>query len=151
MPPFQPSLATAPLAPGDIERLTETLKPALERALKASKLPSMLDDVTIDPRSGGVTITYTIPRMAGPTETKEGLIYTGFQLIWAATTEDEDLRSFTLRGFAYPPADRRAAVAMIADVTAADAAEARNASDYLTVQRYLDHCWWRTDLVAATP
>jgi len=149
VPPLSP--LTAAGSPADRTELqTLLLKMTLERAVVSSKLPSELNSVTLDPRTNAVTIKFTIPRMKTATETKQGLLYTGFHLIWTAAEQNEALTGFTLQGNAYTGAEENPSLALVADVTTGQAESARAAADYKTVRQDLTKPWWRTDLAGAT-
>jgi|GEM_PF-2423984 len=148
VPPLSP--LTAAGSPADrIELQTLLLKMTLERAVVSSKLPSELNAVTLDPRTNAVTIKFTIPRMKTATETKQGLLYTGFHLIWTAAEQNEALTGFTLHGNAYTGAEKDPSLALFADVTLEQAESARAAADYKKVLQYLTKPWWRADLADA--
>lgn len=149
VPAFEPP-GKSRIGVEELEKMTAQLRGALEEAARASKLKdATLDDVAIDPRSTEVTITYSIPHMLGPTETKQGLLYMGFHLIWAADKVDARLKSFALHGFAYPVNGKAPSLALQADVSTQQADEARSAGDYPAVARYLSNAWWRDDLEPA--
>ncbi|HEY3377468.1 MAG TPA: tetratricopeptide repeat protein [Armatimonadota bacterium] len=150
VPPFEPP-SRARLSADDLEKQTTQLQSALQAWLKASKLPSTLNSVTIDPRTSVVTIYYAIPLMKGPTETKQGLLYTGFNLVWTADNTNARLKSFVLRGYAFPSdGAREPTLSLLADITPQQADEARSAGDYRAVAKYLSNAWWRGDLDPAS-
>ncbi|HEY3416834.1 MAG TPA: tetratricopeptide repeat protein [Armatimonadota bacterium] len=147
VPPLVPPGGVQPAISSEtISAQTEELKATLGQIARALPLSSKLDSVTIDPRTGNTTIEYSIPRMAGPTETKQGLLYVGFNLVWTAMEKNTALRSFTLRGNAYSPPNNPPTIALTADVTPAQAQAVRSASDYAVVQSFLTNPWWRSDL-----
>lgn len=148
VPPFDPP-AKGRMSSADLGNMTAELRGALEDALKSSKLLSTLDDVTIDPRTSTVTLEYTIPHMETAMDTKQGLLYTGFHLIWAADKANGTLRAYVLRGSAYQEGSKVPSLALQADVSPQQADAARDAGDYKTVAKYLSGIWWRGDLDAA--
>jgi hypothetical protein len=105
-----------------------------------------VSSVTIDPRSGVVRIDYAIPRMLNNAETKKGLLFAGFNLIWATLRQSTDPRAFTLHGSAYVGTSRALTTALVADVTWQQMEAAHNAGDYRAIQQYLTNPWWRDDL-----
>jgi len=149
VPPLSPLTAAGSDA-DKVELQVLLLKMALERALESSKLPSTLDAVTIDPRTNVLTVKFTIPHMRSATEMKQGLLYTGFHLVWTAAEQNGTLSGFTLLGNAYSSAAHEPSLALVADVSAEQAKTARTAVDYKTVQQYLTKPWWRADLAGAT-
>lgn len=148
VPPFDPRPRSR-LSAEELDKETNQLRAALVRSLKESKLPSTLIDVRIDPRSKEVSIDYNVPHMQGPVETKQGLLYTGFYLIWEADKSDSTLRKYMLRGYAYPssPSEGEApTLALQADVTPQQADQASEAGDYKSVAKCMSNVWWRGDL-----
>ncbi len=148
VPPFQPSASSEAQEAEQIDHKTRVLRVLLENKLATSKLPAAtLQGLQIDPRFNTLTIEYTIPRMKSPTETKQGLLYTGLHLIWEAIEQNKSLTLFTLRGYAFPSADASVvSLAMAADVTPEQAKYARSATDYRTVVGFLSKPWWRADI-----
>lgn len=163
VPPFQPAPSVRPMTLEEAARKTEQVRAAMERAAQASKLPASLHSVLIDPRTSNVLFEYSIPAMQSAKETKQGLLYAGFHFVWAAQGASNDLPSFTLRGYAPAPGQEAAptprhvgadaigavSLAMVADLTSAQAQGARAATDYQTVLRYLNEITWRSDLTGA--
>ena len=121
----------------------------MDKSIKESKLSFTLDKLMIDPRTGAITVDYTVPNVGGPTQTKQGLLYAGYRLIWAAMSVNPTTQYYTLHGYAYPAGSRQVSLALFADVTADKADAARGASDYTTVASYLSYPWWRPDLAGA--
>jgi len=150
VPPINP-LAAGNASADTIELQTKLLKMALDGSVASSKLPSKVDAVTIDPRTNGLTLKYSVPRMETATATKQGLLYTGFHLVWTAAEQNKSFTSFTLIGNAYSDADRANSLALMADITPQQADAARSASDYKTVLQFLTKPWWRSDLEDAEP
>ncbi|MHB0937159.1 MAG: tetratricopeptide repeat protein [Armatimonadota bacterium] len=152
VPPLSPLSADSANA-DTIELQTKLLKMTLDGTVASSKLPSKVDTVTIDPRTNALTIRYTVPRMETPGATKQGLLYTGFHLVWAAAEQAAGQRKsfsgFTLIGNAYSDTERANSLALMADVTPQQADAARNAAEYKTVLQFLTKPWWRSDLEEA--
>jgi TPR repeat protein len=140
--PQQPSTA---LSAADLERMTTQLRVVMERAIKETKLRISVDNIVPDPRTGNVMVDYTVPPMANAVETKKGLLYAGFTLIWAAQRDGAPAQLYTLRGYATVPGGR-ASLGLLADVTAQQADASRSASTYALVERNLTRAWWRDDL-----
>lgn len=149
VPPFEPP-AHNKMTAEEYEKETQALKTALDNTLKKSQLPSLLVNVSIDPRSNAVTIYYMVPLLKTATETKQGLLFSGFQLIWAADQVDPRIRSYTLRGYAYPEPGKEPTLALLADITPQQANDARDAGDYKAVAKFLSNTWWRNDLDTAS-
>ncbi len=146
VPPLNP-LDTGVATPADEIKMQELLlKMTLDTMLAKSRLPSTLDDLTIDPRDNTLTLQYVIPTMADATAVKRGLLYSGFNLIWAALEQNTSLTRVVLRGYAGNGPDRDPSLALIADVAPDQARAARTAQDYRTVHTYLSNTWWRADL-----
>jgi hypothetical protein len=149
VPPFIPKQHTR-MTSEELQKETKELRAALLNSLKESKLPSTLVDVFIDPMTKVATINYNIPNMRGPSETKMGLLYSGFFFIWQSQKADSTLRSFTIRGYAYPiSAHEPPSLALQADVSPQQADEASEAGDYKTVAGCMSKVWWRGDLESA--
>ncbi|HOS42491.1 MAG TPA: tetratricopeptide repeat protein [Armatimonadota bacterium] len=140
-PPAAPALSSEAL-----EQQTQQLKTVLDAVSTTAKLQITVTAVLLDPRTGDLRIDYTIPRMVNPAETKKGLLYAGFQLIWASLRVSTHPRTFTLRGSAYLADNRAVTTALLADVTWQQMEGARSVTDYTTIQRYLTNPWWRDDL-----
>ncbi|MHB9024632.1 MAG: tetratricopeptide repeat protein [Armatimonadota bacterium] len=150
VPPLTPPGAQSAISSESVAAQTDELKAALDQQIRELPLRvSTVKSVTIDPRSGNAMIDYIIPRMAGPTETKQGLLYIGVNLVWTAMEKNTVLRSFTLRGFAPSPPNYPPTLAFIADLTPAQAQAVRSTSDYAVVQSFLTNPWWRSDLTNA--
>jgi tetratricopeptide (TPR) repeat protein len=146
VPPFEPQPKDHMTA-DELSKATQDLQTALTAALKSSKLTeSTLDDVSIDPRSRVVSLSYTIPHMQGPTETKQGLLYTGFKLIWAADKSNNAWKAYVLHGNAYSGTRSVTVLALVANVSPQQADEARDAGDYQTVAKKMSDVWWCGDL-----
>ena len=144
VPPFEPQ--TQHMSSETLAKETQQLRSALEGALKSSKLQSTLNEVQLDPRDKLVTILYTIPHMSGAVETKQGLLFTGFGLIWAASGVDRSFRGYVLRGYAFEGDAKEPSLAMQADISPQQADAAREAGDYSAVAKCLSKVWWRNDL-----
>lgn len=140
-PAANPSLTSESL-----EKQTQQLKALLDSVAKGGKLQYTVNGVEIDPRTGVVRIDYTIPRMENPAETKKGLLYAGFQLIWATLRQSTEQRTFALRGSACVGVTRTVTTALVADVTWQQMENAHSAGDYKAIQQYLTNPWWRDDL-----
>jgi len=147
LPPYTPATVN-PLTAEEVVKETQQLQAAMERMLKDKHMPFQLNEVVVDPRTGNVTVDYTIPRTAALVETRKALLYAGFHLVWTATAQKNSPRSYTLRGFAYGSVGNDPSLAMVADVTPQQADAARTAVDYRTVSGYLTDPWWRADLTA---
>lgn len=148
--PYSPLTAGGANA-NTIELQTKLLKMALDGSVASSKLPSTVEAVTIDPRTNALTLKYTVPRMETAVATKQGLLYTGFHLVWTAAEQNKSFTSFTLIGNAYSDTEHANSLALMADVTTQQADAARSAADYKTVLQFLTKPWWRTDLEDAEP
>lgn len=144
--PYQvpPTLSSS----GSDDQRTAMIRAALEHTAKDPKMPFTLDQLSIDPR-GHIQVEYSVPNVGGVSETKRGLIYAGYRLIWAAMPLSPDTQSFTLRGKAYFDGQLQPSLALTADVTPAQAEQARGANDYGTAASYLSNPWWRQDLSTA--
>jgi hypothetical protein len=147
VPPFQPeSAAAVAMTPEELERQQNALKTALEAMLGQLKLTARLDNVWLDPRNGSVVLDYTLPPQLGPTETKQGLLYIGFHLVWTAQAQSSALKMFTLRGFASTTVDRPPTLALLTEITLIQAVASLKISDYHSSLQYLTNPWWRPDL-----
>lgn len=149
VPPFTPPPAIQPGGGPVDDQHTAAIKAAMEKAAKESKMAFSLDKVMVDPRTGNIMAEYSLPNMGGLTQTKQGLIYAGYRLVWAAMPQSPTSQLFTLRGFAYTDGNRQASLALAADVTPNQAEAARYANDYNTVLGFLTNPWWRSDLANA--
>lgn len=145
--PFQPSTADNAIGTEDIEVRTTLLQHELERNLRNSPLPATLSSLNLDPRTDILTLEFTLARMPGPKETKQGLLYTAFHLVWSAADKDKRLTRFTLRGNAFATADGLPSLALITDITREQAATARTYNDYTAVLTCLTDPRWRRDLL----
>jgi len=150
VPPLSPLTAGNATHADEVELRVMLLKMTLEHMLETSKLPSKLDSVAIDPRTNALTVKYTIPHMNSVAEAKQGLLYTGFHLIWTtmetAAEQNKAFTGFTLIGNAYSDAQQTPSLSLVADVLPQQAEAARSVTDYKTVQQYLTKPWWRDDL-----
>ncbi len=134
----------------DDDEQTALLKSAMEHAARAARMPIRLDKVSTDSESGELVVEYTIPYFfCSATATKHGLIYAGYQLIWAAMPHNGSVRGYVLRGYAYGDEKKESTLAMVANITSAQAAAARSASDYVTASRYLNSPWWHPEIADA--
>jgi hypothetical protein len=149
-PPASETAPTPPAVPAlsseALEKQTQQLKTVLDSVSKTAKLQITVNTVLLDPRTGDLRIDYTIPRMVNPAETKKGLLYAGFQLIWASLRVSTNPRTFTLRGSAYLADNRAVTTALLTDVTWQQMEAARHVTDYTTIQQHLTNPWWRDDL-----
>jgi hypothetical protein len=134
---------------GAEEQRYTAIKTAMQQSVKESKMPFTLDGVSIDPRSHIVTVEYTVPNMGSATDTKHGLLYAGYRLIWAAMPHTPDTQFYTLRGNAYLEGSTAPTLALTADVMRDFAEKARSANEYTTVQEYLSNPWWHSKLASA--
>jgi hypothetical protein len=148
VPPFEPQ-SRPTMTAEDLQNKTARLKSDLQAMLKSSKLPSTLDDVTIDPYTYAATISYTIPPLEGGlAEMKQGLLYTGFNLIWTAEKTDSSIHSYLLRGYTNVTEGEESKLALRAEISPEQADQARDAGDYRAVEKYMTNVWWRGDLDA---
>lgn len=146
--PFRPSAHGSSAGSAEVTRESEELREVLAQMLKSSDVASTLNDVSVDPRTYHVTCNFTVPPMKDGRASKEALMYTGFELVWAAGKHDTNFRSFTLRG--HLPGDSKPQLALVADVTAEQATLAYHAKDYRTIEGCLTDPWWHQDLAAVT-
>lgn len=145
-PVVAPAANAQALTSEALEKQTQQLKTLLDSVAKSGKLQITVNDVSIDPRTGVVSIDYAIPRMINNGETKKGLLYAGFNLIWSTLRQSTEPRTFTLHGSAYVGTSRNLTTALVADVTWQQMEGAHNAGDYRAIQQFLTNPWWRDDL-----
>ena len=142
--PFSP--LTAGSRNDEIDLQAIVLKSALDRTLENAKFPAKVEEVIIDPRTNALTMKFSIPNTATPRETKRGLLYIGFNLVWTAIDSNKSFTRYTLHGYASTGPAQDASKALVADITQQQAASARSASDYKAITQYLTDPWWRADL-----
>lgn len=150
VPPYQvPSSLSSSVSE---DQHTADIRSVMEHTARGDpKMPFTVEKLIVDPRSGNITVEYSVPKVEGGTaQIKQGLLYAGFRLIWAAEPQSPATQLFTLRGNAFTADNRESSLALTADVTSAQADAARNANDYGTVSDDLTNPWWRPDL-ANTP
>ncbi len=104
----------------------------MEHAAKDPRMPFTVEKVSIDPRNANITVEYSVPNVGGVTDTKRGLLYAGYRLIWSAMSQSPATQVYTLRGNAYAEGDKQPSLALIADISPTLADQARGASDYVT-------------------
>lgn len=150
VPPFSPLTPNAGSGNNDVDTQVSLLKPILDNTLKNSKLPATLDAMTLDPRTNSLTLKYTIPPTQTAEDAKKLLLYTGFQLVWAAAEQNKSFANFTLRGYASDGNQHGTTLALFADVSEEQAQAARSVNDYHAIVPYLTNPWWRPDLSAVT-
>jgi hypothetical protein len=148
VPPFSPLASNNSSGGTDVDTQVSLLKPVLEDRLKNSKLPATLDSITLDPRTNSLTLKYTIPNTPQADDKKKLLLYTGFQLLWAAAEQNKSFAYFTLRGYASEGSQSAPTLALIADVSMQQTDAARSIRDYHSILPYLSNPWWRPDLKA---
>ena len=134
---------------GSDDQHTVSIKTAMERIAKDPKMPFAVDQLLLDPRNGNILVEYSVPNVGGVSETKKGLIYAGFRLIWAAMPLSPETHVYTLRGKAYSDGQKQLSLALTADVTPTQAEQAQSAADYATAASYLNNPLWRPDLANA--
>jgi tetratricopeptide (TPR) repeat protein len=132
-----------------------TLHDSLQAVLDGSKLPgATLRAVKVeadkdDPARTSIAVEFLVPPMNTPRDTKQGLLYAGFELVWAAQRHERNAAAFSLRGFARLTPDAEPVLAFLADINAAQATKARAAKNYATAIQYLDYPWWHRDIADA--
>ncbi len=145
--PLHPLTDDTPGSTSVANQRAKTLKNAVVADIVQLRIPSTINDVTIDPQSNNVAFIFTVPRMKTALEVKRGLVYTGFHLIWSALRQNSTYPGFVLQGYAPPlNGDGAPSLAFVASITTQQARAAQKAMDYTAVQRFIASPWWRADL-----
>ena len=149
IPPFQPQ-AKQHMTAEQLEQATTQIRTAMENHLKNLKLQTALREVSLNPATNVLTIKYEVPLMKGPAETKEGLLYSGFELIWVVDNHPViNITRYSLSGYGHLAQGQPAKLALYADVSPQQATDARNAADYATVAKAMSNVWWHDDIANA--
>jgi hypothetical protein len=149
IPPFLPQ-ARPPMSADQLAQVTEQIRVAMKDRLNTLKLKTTLIDVNLNPATNVLTIKYEVPLLKGPIETKEGLLYAGFELIWVADDHPPvNIVRYSLNGFAHLAAGQPAQLAVTADISPQQATDARSASDYGAVAKEMSNVWWHDEIANA--
>jgi hypothetical protein len=145
IPPAKPRMSAAQL-----EQLTEKIQTAMNEQLKTLRLQTVLRGISLNPATDVLTISYEVPLLKGPAETKEGLLYSGFELIWVADNNAAgNIVRYSLSGYGHLAPGQPAKLALNADVSPQQASEARSVADYAAVAKEMSNVWWHDDIASA--
>ena len=149
IPPFNPRETTRMNAE-QLDQMMAKIRAAMDERLKTLKLQTALRDLRLNPATNVLTIEYEVPLLKGPAQTKEGLLYAGFELIWVADDLPENnIVRFSLFGYGHLAPGQPAKLVLSADVSPLQATDARNAPDYATVAKDMSNVWWHDDIAGA--